>query len=152
MKLSSLVKRYNEVTGEEYSTYVESGWICDYCGNFHDPKTEEDRLQPISYSIYESDEIESQFSQEEVKGHPEVNVYDLFGTHPQFTYCQDIDANIPGCEYQMIAKWIRNLVKKNKEFSNCSMLCQVMYEARVRMLKEVLDEKLYTFEQLKLSR
>lgn len=154
MDLFGLRTKYNTDTGKPYSTYSKIGWICDYCGEFHDFEYN-DGLTLISYTINETDEVEPQFSQYRLDGFsPEINVYDVFNNHTKFTYCQDLSFEGYSCEFDMVKEWYKKTHADNPSglFSDCFMFCQVMYAARMEMLSKVLKDKKYTIEQFQLSR
>jgi quinol monooxygenase YgiN len=133
--------QFDPNTGKPVKTkLVRVGWVCDFCGKSH--KTPEEEVGLVQYSVHESGDIEPQFHDLCIEGYKDIDRYDIFNNHDHFVYCQDWDMNSL-CEQKMISAAMK-LRKKGTQ------LCHIMYEARINMLKKVLDKKQYTIEEFGL--
>ena len=172
MRIFQLRPRFSETTGEKLSTpiQVEIGVCCDYCGHFF---ALGDEQPDPAYHIIESGNIETQYDQMELKvDDKRINLCDLYETHPNFHYCQDwinaTEANVP-CEKILALEWVYqgwdlvwepSAVQSVKDYlhklglgeplpKGMTMLAHVMYEARHRVIHQLL--KKYSMEQLGLE-
>ena len=147
MKLYEQAKVFSERTGELLGTKtVECGYICDYCGkqilteDDEDFNYDHDASLEISYKIFENGESEPMFHELRIPGYPQYDRYEIFNDN-EYHYCRFWD-NQTNCEAKM-------LDNPPKQLNNWT-LYDIMYKARLNMLKKVLDNQQYTSEQLGL--
>lgn len=147
MIVCKFVPQYNQNTGQPTAAKLERlGWICDHCGALHN-RMEEDVAGQVTYAVYESGDIEPNFHEMRVKGFPKIDMYSVFGSaHKDFQYCYDFDTN-RSCERDMMQRYMK--AKKGK--TAFVSLSEMMYEARLLMIAEVLKANTYTLEELLLE-
>jgi hypothetical protein len=151
MKLYKPSKRFNPRTGKETEPEFSpcGSWICDYSGEEIDLDDLQYRpmyeLQPDYYdgleqAYYYDDEKE--FFEEKLN----IDYSSLFEEPFVFKVQEDFTDN----SFFLVKEWMENRTVKGHIFYDCRTIEEAMRKARVRTVKRLITEELYTNEQLGL--
>jgi hypothetical protein len=143
MKVYKEVPRFDPADGKQIaSVWKICGWLCDWCGKYH----QNDEAEGIEtcYSVHEVGGSEPMYDEERIKNHPDLSPYDFFqGDHKYFEFCQDFYKG-DMCEQSMLAHYTHgNMIKPMG-------LYDLLYQSRIRMLEKALET--YTYQQLGLEK
>ena len=145
MKLFKVEPRLGRKSGDPAAPeLVETGWICDLCGKAHTVQDDEDG-SGVAYTVVEEGGAEPSFHEFRVEGYPKIDPYQLFrDDHSNFRYCFSWSSGA-SCEEALI------LAAVTKGLGRSFLLCNLLFDARCRMLKKVLDEGRFQLWQLGLD-
>jgi len=148
MILFELKPQFDSNTGEPSSPkQTFAGLICDFCGHVFEDGYE---MPDPTYKVEESGDIEPGWHEDTlILGEFEVDLYELFSTHPEFIYCQEWCRG-SHCTMRMVDRWSEQRgINGQTDLGHLRELSAVMYECRYAVIRE-LHSKGYTTDQLGL--
>lgn len=144
--------QFNPNTGEPAEPRrIHNGFACDYCGHIYEDGYE---IPDPTYKVEESGNVEAGWHEDRLKLQVDgeefdVDLYDLFSTHPEFLYCQEW-INGSNCTMRMVTEWFdARKVNGPSDLGGLRELAYVMYQCRYNVIKKLQSEG-YTVDQLGL--